>query len=148
LALFVLWPRTIDELPAAAPASGTITNAAAKAARDILYTDGYHVLLGNFVMLIPIALLLWKIFPTINAQSILLICLSTTISIEFLQKGNIKEAFRILLHYYDKLYQKALDQRENLKEKLHVMESDKVDSEFNAQLIINNMLYLNLIHFQ
>ena len=85
LALFVLWPRTIDELPAAAPASGTITNAAAKAARDILYTDGYHVLLGNFVMLIPIALLLWKIFPTINAQSILLICLSTTISIEFLQ---------------------------------------------------------------
>jgi glycopeptide antibiotics resistance protein len=85
LALFVLWPRTIDELPAAAPASGTITNAAAKAAHDVLYINGYRELLGNFVMLIPIALLLRKIFPTIKAQSILLICLSTTISIEFLQ---------------------------------------------------------------
>jgi 3'-phosphoadenosine 5'-phosphosulfate sulfotransferase (PAPS reductase)/FAD synthetase len=60
-------------------------------------------------------------------------------TIEFLQKRNIKEAFRILLHYYDKLYQKALDQRENLNEKLHLIESNKVDSNINAQLIINNL---------
>ena len=65
--------------------------------------------------------------------------LETKLSIEFLQKGNIKEAFSILLHYYDKLYQKALDQRENLKEKLHLIESNKVDSKFNAQLIINTI---------
>ena len=65
--------------------------------------------------------------------------LETKISIEHLEKENIKEAFRILLHYYDKLYQKALDQRENLKEKLHLKESNKVDSKFNAQLIINNL---------
>ena len=85
LALFVLWPRTIDELSPVIPASGTITNAAAKAAHDVLDIDGYRELLGNCVMLIPIALLLWKIFPTIKAQSILLICLASTISIEFLQ---------------------------------------------------------------
>ncbi len=65
--------------------------------------------------------------------------LETKLSIEFLQKRNIKEAFRILLHYYDKLYQKALDQRENLNEKLHLIESNKVDSNINAQLIINNI---------
>ena len=65
--------------------------------------------------------------------------LETKISIEHLEKENIKEAFRILLHYYDKLYQKALDQRENLKEKLHVKESDKIDSKSNAQLIINRI---------
>lgn len=65
--------------------------------------------------------------------------LETKISIEHLEKENIKEAFRILLHYYDKLYQKALDQRENLKEKLHVKESDKIDSKSNAQLIINSI---------
>jgi tRNA 2-selenouridine synthase len=65
--------------------------------------------------------------------------LETILSIEYLQKGNIKEAFRILLHYYDKLYQKALDQRENLNEKLHLVESNKVDSAINAQLIINNI---------
>jgi tRNA 2-selenouridine synthase len=65
--------------------------------------------------------------------------LETKLSIEFLQKGNIKEAFRILLHYYDKLYQKALDQRENLNEKLHLIESNKVDSNINAQLIIKNI---------
>jgi tRNA 2-selenouridine synthase len=65
--------------------------------------------------------------------------LETKLSIEFLQKGNIKEAFRILLHYYDKLYQKALDQRENLNEKLHLIESNKVDSNINAQLMIKNI---------
>ena len=65
--------------------------------------------------------------------------LETKLSIEFLQKSNIKEAFRILLHYYDKLYQKALDQRENLNEKLHLIESNKVDSNINAQLIISNL---------
>ena len=65
--------------------------------------------------------------------------LETKLSIEFLQKGNIKEAFRILLHYYDKLYQKALDQRENLNEKLHLIESNRVDSNINAQLIIKNI---------
>jgi len=65
--------------------------------------------------------------------------LETKLSIEFLQESNIKEAFRILLHYYDKLYQKALDQRENLNEKLHLIESNIVDSNINAQLIINNL---------
>ena len=65
--------------------------------------------------------------------------LEMKITIENLEKENIKEAFRILLQYYDKLYQKALDQRENLNEKLHVKESNKVDSKFNAQLIIKNI---------
>lgn len=65
--------------------------------------------------------------------------LETKLSIEFLQKGHIKEAFRILLHYYDKLYQKALDQRENLKEKLYLIESNIVDSNNNAQLIIKSI---------
>jgi tRNA 2-selenouridine synthase len=64
--------------------------------------------------------------------------LETKTSIEYLEKENIKDAFRILLHYYDKLYQKALDQREKI-EKLHVRESNIVDSKFNAQLIIKSV---------
>jgi tRNA 2-selenouridine synthase len=65
--------------------------------------------------------------------------LETKTSIEYLEKENIKDAFRILLHYYDKLYQKALDQREKIEEKLHVRGSNIVDSKFNAQLIIKSV---------
>ena len=83
--VFVLWCCTINEVSPAAPASGTITNATAKVAHDVLYMNGYRELLGNIMMLIPIALLLRKTLPTIRAQSIPLICLFTIISIEFVQ---------------------------------------------------------------
>lgn len=85
LGLSVLWPRTISELSQGAPASSPTTNTAVQAANNVLYIDGFPELLGNFVMLIPIALLLSKIFPTLKALPILLVCLTITISIEFLQ---------------------------------------------------------------
>ena len=40
--------------------------------------------------------------------------LATKSAVEFIQQGNIKEAFSILLHYYDKRYLKALHNREML----------------------------------
>jgi tRNA 2-selenouridine synthase len=40
--------------------------------------------------------------------------LDTKNTIEFLEKGEIKEAFRILLRYYDKRYLKGLHNRENI----------------------------------
>ena len=40
--------------------------------------------------------------------------LETKNTIEYLELGNLKEAFRILLHYYDKRYLKALHNRGNL----------------------------------
>ena len=55
-------------------------------------------------------------------------------TIEFLQTGNIKEAFRILLNYYDKRYLKGLHNRENLSTLLTRIQCEAVSSQ-NALLL-------------
>lgn len=45
--------------------------------------------------------------------------LETRDAIRFLEEGNMEECFRILLHYYDKQYRKALHNRQNLSTLLH-----------------------------
>lgn len=85
LGLFVFWPRPILELSQGTSSIGTSSNFAVKTAHNVLYIDGYREILGNFMMLIPVALLIIKVFPRMKVQSILLICLCVTISIEFIQ---------------------------------------------------------------
>jgi tRNA 2-selenouridine synthase len=51
-----------------------------------------------------------------------------------LQEGNTKECFRILLHYYDKQYTKALHNREGLASLLTKITCEKVTAD-NAVLV-------------
>ena len=63
--------------------------------------------------------------------------LETKTAIDFLESDNIKDCFSILLNYYDKLYKKSLEKRENLAEILQEIKSDTTDKKMNAELIIN-----------
>ncbi len=54
---------------------------------------------------------------------------------QFLQDHNTKDAFAILLKYYDKYYCKALLTRQNTTEKLLKLESNTVDAIINANTI-------------
>ena len=65
--------------------------------------------------------------------------LETKTAIEYLKTNDIYNCFSILLKYYDKLYKKSLDNREGLNTLLTIYESEVVDSEINAQLLINNL---------
>lgn len=56
-------------------------------------------------------------------------------AIECLESGNIKEAFRVLLDYYDKRYLKGLHNREGLDALLTTVACEKVSTS-NAQLLI------------
>ena len=56
-------------------------------------------------------------------------------AIDLLQQDNLREAFRILLHYYDKQYKKGLHSRENYKELVTEVACEKVDAAANAQKI-------------
>jgi tRNA 2-selenouridine synthase len=60
--------------------------------------------------------------------------LDTKNTIEFLGKGDIKEAFRILLKYYDKRYSKGLHNRENISSLLTKIQCDTVTPK-NAVLL-------------
>jgi tRNA 2-selenouridine synthase len=64
--------------------------------------------------------------------------LETKIAIIFLQEDNIRECFSILLKYYDKLYRKSLEKRENLNELLKEIKSVTTDKSSNAELILKN----------
>ena len=63
--------------------------------------------------------------------------LETKTAIDFLESDNIKDCFSILLNYYDKLYKKSLEKRENLAGILQEIKSDTTDKKMNAELIIN-----------
>ena len=62
--------------------------------------------------------------------------LETKTAIAFLQENNTKECFSILLKYYDKLYRKSLEKRENLGELLKEIKSFTTDRNINAELIL------------
>jgi tRNA 2-selenouridine synthase len=63
--------------------------------------------------------------------------LETKNTINYLIEDDTKEAFRILLQYYDKLYGKGLEKnRENIATQVTKISSDKVDAVENANLIL------------
>ncbi len=63
--------------------------------------------------------------------------LETKNAINYLQEGNRKESFRILLTYYDKWYQKGLSRRDKLGELPIVLVSDVIDFKKNCGLLLN-----------
>lgn len=63
--------------------------------------------------------------------------LETKNALNFLQDDNLKESFRILLTYYDKWYQKGLNNRENLAALLNKIPCNSVDTKTNAQKLLS-----------
>lgn len=54
-------------------------------------------------------------------------------------ENNLTEAFRILLTYYDKYYERGLHERENLNELLRVIPCETTDGKTNAAQILTAM---------
>ncbi len=52
---------------------------------QILYLGGFWAWVGNFLMLIPVAYIIHICWPKLFLQTIFITCLTTTISIEFMQ---------------------------------------------------------------
>jgi tRNA 2-selenouridine synthase len=65
--------------------------------------------------------------------------LETKNAINFLLEDNFKESFRILLRYYDKYYLKGLHNRENTEQLIRAIHADKVNTENNIKLILQNL---------
>jgi tRNA 2-selenouridine synthase len=63
--------------------------------------------------------------------------LETKNAIRFLQDGNVKECFRVLLRYYDKCYLNGLDNREGSKEQLQKLAFEKIDVLANTRKLLN-----------
>ncbi len=66
--------------------------------------------------------------------------LETKTALQNLAAGDIESCFRILLKYYDKLYSKALNSREQSKTRLTQLNCTKVDASLNADKIIKKEL--------
>lgn len=62
--------------------------------------------------------------------------LETKMTLQYLEEDNITEAFRILLKYYDKQYNKALEKRDEPATVIQHISCDSVDATDNAQRII------------
>ena len=62
--------------------------------------------------------------------------LETKTALAFLDENNLHGAFSILLKYYDKLYSKGLESRDDPKPMLKIYSSNKVDADENAALLI------------
>jgi tRNA 2-selenouridine synthase len=58
-------------------------------------------------------------------------------AINYIIEGNIKEAFRILLGYYDKYYTHGLHDRDHLEDLLTTVPCSTVDAKANCQLILS-----------
>ena len=67
--------------------------------------------------------------------------LETKNTINFLLEDDHKEAFRILLKYYDKWYAKGLYNRENADKLIHKIPALKVDTDTNIKLIKQQSLH-------
>ena len=61
--------------------------------------------------------------------------LNTKNTIQFINEGKIKDAFFILLEYYDKMYAQSLQKRDNLDTLLQKISSDSTDAK-NALLLL------------
>lgn len=85
LALGVFTPRPDIESPDALPLVSNSGGVLPTIGHHILYTDGVLAWVGNFIMLMPLYLLIYDRFPSLRKGSILAICLGATISIECIQ---------------------------------------------------------------
>ena len=65
--------------------------------------------------------------------------LETKTAINCLLENNVKGCFEILLKYYDKHYTKALNNRPNLNEVMHTIETSELNAKVNAQKILNEI---------
>ena len=63
--------------------------------------------------------------------------METKLAVNFLIENNHKECFRILLNYYDKQYEKGLNNRENLPALLTKIICTTGDIKNNTQKLIN-----------
>ena len=61
--------------------------------------------------------------------------METKTALQKMEEGDIESCFRILLTYYDKHYNKALNNRENLKSLLTNIDCNSVDAKLNANKI-------------
>ncbi len=66
--------------------------------------------------------------------------METRNAINFLIEDNEKEAFRILLKYYDKFYLKSLHKKDNFKELLITVSCDFIDPNINASKLLSMKL--------
>jgi tRNA 2-selenouridine synthase len=64
--------------------------------------------------------------------------LETKTALNFLAEDNLTECFRVLLNYYDKLYEKGLKNRPEPHPEVTVLECDDPGGEATAKLIIQN----------
>jgi tRNA 2-selenouridine synthase len=64
--------------------------------------------------------------------------LETKTAISFLIEEEVKEAFRILLKYYDKHYLKGLNNREKLNALLTTINCDSTDAKKNAAVLLSS----------
>jgi len=62
--------------------------------------------------------------------------LETKTALAYLDENNLVECFRILLAYYDKLYSKSLQNRENIESLLNKIPALSVDSRTNVEKVI------------
>lgn len=62
--------------------------------------------------------------------------LNTKNAVNYILEDNIKDAFRILLGYYDKYYHHGLYERENIDKLLALIKCDRVDAIVNSKKII------------
>jgi tRNA 2-selenouridine synthase len=63
--------------------------------------------------------------------------LETKTALEHLEQGNLRECFRILLFYYDKLYAKGLAKRDNSAALLSTIVCERVDPITNSKKILS-----------
>jgi tRNA 2-selenouridine synthase len=61
----------------------------------------------------------------------------TKITLAHLEENNIKEAFDILLNYYDKHYITSLHKRENVEHLLQKIELEEISPKTNAELVLS-----------
>ncbi len=64
--------------------------------------------------------------------------LETKTALNYLVEDNIKECFRILLRYYDKLYEKGLHNRPDKEHQINMVACEDAGSEKTARLIIQS----------
>jgi tRNA 2-selenouridine synthase len=66
--------------------------------------------------------------------------METKMTLQYLAAGDIESCFRILLTYYDKQYNKALNNREQLQSLLTNLDCDSVNAKMNADKITTKEL--------
>ena len=85
LGFAVFTPRPDRVTPGAKPVINGSTGGIPAIGHHILYESGTVAWVGNFFLLIPVALLIRKCWPMLGFQTIFIITLLITISIEYIQ---------------------------------------------------------------